>query len=319
MRARRRATRVGVGVAADLSLVVLLQGTVGPHLVIWRKRPSSSSRRKPPTWSSRRKPRPRHPAKASELVIPAKAPTSSSRRKPPTSSSRRKPPTSSSRRKPPTSSSRRKPGPSAFALLLLLLATTASRPCVFHSPSMASESLSLACPRESNHCAAGAARTAELAPKGRRARMPGVKRRAPRLGQDQERPLPPSAPSPASGGREALIGWALAHRLWLFGGPLGRGEDAEEKARRGTRRTRVEGTGTRVGYREKQKIKMDPGFHRDDEVRAQTRVRYCLPRSGSFSGSDSIFSHTTRLSSQRLRIPFRSRDIMRQGAHHCAQ
>jgi len=56
------------------------------------------------------------------------------------------------------------------------------------------------------------------------------------VGQDQEtkqeRPLPPSAPSPASGGREALIGWALAHRLWLFGVPLGRGEDAEEKARR---------------------------------------------------------------------------------------
>jgi len=109
-----------------------------------------------------------------------------------------------------SSSCRRRPGSSAFALLWRSYAITDSRPCVFHSPSMASESLSLACPRESNQ----------------REGHPGC--------QDQERPLPPSAPSPASGGREALyvafIGWALAHRLWLFGGsPLGAARTRRKK------------------------------------------------------------------------------------------
>ena len=45
--------------------------------------------------------------------------------------------------------------------------------------------------------------------------------RRPTRGQDQEqeRPLPPSAPSPASGGREALIGWGLGPPALALRGP----------------------------------------------------------------------------------------------------
>jgi len=49
------------------------------------------------------------------------------------------------------SSSRRRPGSSSLPCSHLpRLATTDPHPCVFRSPSLASESLSLACPRESN-------------------------------------------------------------------------------------------------------------------------------------------------------------------------
>ena len=98
-------------------------------------------------------------------------------------------------------------------------------PVFFHSPSLASESLSLACPRESNQreghpgCGASAARrfatggrvprTGHPWPAAESARSIAPTLRAfsaalrrPTRGRDIERPLPPSAPSPASGGRE---------------------------------------------------------------------------------------------------------------------
>ena len=63
------------------------------------------------------------------------------------------------------SSPLRRQGPSAFAHELAHVVHAPSERGIhafFHSP-QASESLSLAWPRESNHCAAGAARTAQLA------------------------------------------------------------------------------------------------------------------------------------------------------------
>ena len=58
---------------------------------------------------------------------------------------------------------------------------------LFRPPSMAAESLSLACARESNHCAAGAARTAKPARRAK-GRMPGVKRTHPRCRARREAP-----------------------------------------------------------------------------------------------------------------------------------
>ena len=126
-------------------------------------------------------------------------------------------------------------------------------PVFFHSPSLASESLSLACPRESNqregHPGCGAAAARRFATGGRvpltAHPVPQRNRRDP-----SRRPFgpfrPPSAAPHGAQDQEhsdaAFIGWALAHRgenggprptlSFDFGVPLGRGEDAEEKARR---------------------------------------------------------------------------------------
>jgi len=93
-------------------------------------------------------------------------------------------------------------------------------PVFSHSPSLASESLLFACPKRSNQekghpgWGASAARRFAASLLGRPS--------PPHTGPEQERPLPPSAPSPAARGKE-FIGWALAHRLlahgWKSGGP----------------------------------------------------------------------------------------------------
>ena len=131
-----------------------------------------------------------------------------------------------------------------------IFATTASRPCVFHSPSLASELLLFACPKRSNqekgHPGWGASAARRFATGGRgsltghpwpdselarflRATLRAFSSalRRPTRGQEQEReqerPLPPSAPSPASGGRESFF--ASLYRVGLgppafdFGGP----------------------------------------------------------------------------------------------------
>ena len=124
----------------------------------------------------------------------------------------------------------------------VFFATTASRPCVFHSPSLASESLSLACPRESNQreghpgCDASAARrfaaggrvplTAHPVPQRNRrdpSRRPlrafSAALRRPTRGPRAR--APSSAFGTFSRTREkgiVFIGWALAHR-WESGGP----------------------------------------------------------------------------------------------------
>jgi len=153
---------------------------------------------------------------------------------------------------PSISSSRRKAGPSALLCSGAFFAKTDSRPCAFPRASLrAGHFLLLAQekvtkekgtpggtpaaalrvrygrPGSADGTSCAAAESARSLAPTLRALSAALRR--PTRGQDQERPLPPSAPSPASGGRDSLIGWALAHRLGSSGSPLGAARTRRKK------------------------------------------------------------------------------------------